>query len=246
MRRIDWADAVRVLALLVTAFFVAAAVLQAMLAFNVLGAPPAEKPAFIDKIFDSFRWEHDRWPVEGAATVLFALGFVAFAGLGMLLARLADQADARRALATGSFAAAGVIGVVSQLFWLGVKPIATNPEYCECGFRQEEIMSRLMILGVAGPIQTWMVMGAIILSSIGVVLVARLARSAGMPQAWVWLSYAIAVLSLVASVLGALGLYPFDQLAILIVAAILVPVWALWLAIRALNLAGPVILLPGG
>jgi hypothetical protein len=233
MSRFSWAAAVRVLGALVTAFFFAGAVLQGVLALDVLGPPPPEHEDFIEQTIDFFMWEQTRWPVEFASTALFALGFLALGGLGALLSRLAGTADPRRLLTTAAFLGAGGIGAASQLMWLGVKPIATSPQYCECGLRAEEIMSRLMVLNVAGVVQVWLVLGAILLSAVGTVLLAGIGRENGMPSGWVWLSMAIAVLSLATAVLAVLRAYPFDQLMLFLTAGILVPIWALWLAISA-------------
>jgi hypothetical protein len=239
VRRFDWATTLRVLALLVTAFFFAAAVLQGVLAFDVLGAAPPEQDDFIEQTIDLFTWEQSRWPVEFAATALFALGFLALGGLGVLLSRLAATSDPRRLLTTSAFLGAAGIGAASQLMWLGVKPIATSPQYCDCGFRAEEIMSRLMILGAASVVQVWLVIGAILLLAFGTVMVAGIGRERGMPSGWVWLSLAVAVLSLAVAVLAVLRTYPLDQLTLLVTAGILTPIWALWLAISAETLVPP-------
>jgi len=237
MRQFDWPAGVRLLGLLVTAFFFAAAVLQGLLAFDVLGAPPPPQEDFIERTIDFFEWQQSHWPVEFAATALFAMGFVALGGLGALLARLASRGDARRVLVPAAYVGAGGIGAASGLFWLGVKPIATSPQYCDCGLRAEEIMSRLMVLNVAESVQLWVVIGAIVLAALGAVMVAGIGRAAGMPGGWVWLTLVIAIVSLASTILAVAGAYPFDQLTLLLVAGVLVPIWALWLAIRADSLA---------
>jgi hypothetical protein len=239
MRRVEWVDAVRVLSLLVTAFFFAAAVLLAVLSFELLGPPPPEQEDFIEQTIDFFSWQQSLWPLEFAGTALFALGFTALGWLGVLLARLADRSDARRVLAAAAYIGVAVIGATSQLFWLGVKPIATSPHYCDCGLRQEEIMSRLMVMNVAGGVQMWMVIGAIVLAAVGVTIISGLGRDAGMPGGWVWLSSSIAVVSLASAVLAVAGAYPFDQLGVVLTAGVLVPIWALWLAIRVRLLRSP-------
>jgi len=233
VRRFDWATTLRALALLVTAFFLAAAVLQAVLAFDVLGAAPPKQDDFIEQTIDLFTWEQSRWPVEFAATALFGLGFLALGGLGVLLSRLASTADPRRLLTTSAFLGAAGIGAASQLMWLGVKPIATSPQYCSCGLRAEEIMSRLMILGVASVVQVWLVIGALLLLAGGTVMLAGLGREHGMSTGWVWLSLAIAAASIAVGILAVLRTYPVDQLVLLVTAGVLTPIWALWLAIRA-------------
>lgn len=239
MKRLEWADAVRVLSLLVTAFFVAAAVLQAVLAFDVLGPPPEPVPDFIDSTVARFAWEQSRWPVEFAATVLFGLGFAALAGVGLLLSRLADSADARRILTAAAFAGGGIIGALSQLWWLAVQPVNTSPQYCDCGLRAEEIMARLMAINAADSVQLWLVIGAMVLSSIGVLTAAALGRSAGAGEGWVWLSYVTALAGLVGVVIAALRIETLDLLALLLVAGILLPLWALWLATQVGGIRPP-------
>jgi hypothetical protein len=54
-----------------------------------------------------------------------------------------------------------------------------------------------------------------------------------MPSGWRWLSYLIPVASIVLAVLVYLYAYPFDDYFFGLVGGILVPIWAIWLAIRA-------------
>lgn len=239
MGPIQWSSATRVAALLVTAFFIAATVLQALIIFELLGPRPGGGVDFVDEVLAGFAWEQERWPVEFAATALFAAGFVALGGLGTLLAGLAERGDARRTLVPGAFLGAGGLGLAAQLLWLGVKPIATNPQLCECGLREEEIISRLMILNVAGDTQIWMVIGAIFLTTIGAVLIAPVGQRAGMPVGWVWLPLAIAILALIATVLHVLQAFPADWTVVLVAIGIVVPIWALWIALRSEAIAAP-------
>jgi hypothetical protein len=239
VKRLEWTATLRVLSLVVTAFFVAAAVLQAVLSFELTGAAPEDTDDFIESIIQFFAWEQGRAGIDLAASLLFGLGFLAVAGVGVLLSRLAESTDARRALGAAAFVAGGSLGLASQLWWIAVKPLATSPQYCECNLLAEEITSRLMILRLGGTVQMWLVIGAIVLVSLGIILAAQLGRRAGMPGAWIWLSYLVVVASLVSSGLGIAGTYPFDQIALLVVAGILIPLWGLWLAIRAPNLTPP-------
>ena len=113
------------------------------------GLPPPEPPDFLDGIIAFFRWETSRWPIDFAGTLLAGLGFVAFGAVGVMLSRLAEPADARRTVVPALMVIGATLGAVSQLLWIGVKPVATSPQLCECGLRAEEIMSRLMTLNVA-------------------------------------------------------------------------------------------------
>jgi len=233
MRRLDWAATIRVLSLLTAAFFVAASVLQTEIAFGLVTGQPPGGTDFLDERVRVWAWENGRWPMEFAATALFALGFFTFAGLGVLLARLGDAADARRPLMASAFLGAGGIGAASQLIWLGVKPFATQPHYCDCNFLAEEVWSRMVLLDGTNEAQLWLLFGAILLAGAGMLLVAGLGWNGGMPTAWFWLSMAIALAGVVTVVLGAFRTYPLNLIAILVVAGVLVPIWAVWLAIRA-------------
>jgi hypothetical protein len=133
-----------------------------------------------------------------------------------------------------------VFGAVAELTWLGARPIATSPQYCECGLLAEELMSRIMALNIVSGIHTWLLSGALFASAVGLVTAGGLGREAGMPTAWWWLALITAVLARVGSVLPLFGpLYPFDLLFISLIAGILVPVWAGWLALRARDIWSP-------
>ena len=240
MPRLEWGPTVRVLSLLTAAFLVAAAVIWTDVVFGWLtGPPPFGGIDFLDERMRDWAWQYSRWPEEFAATALFALGFLALAGVGVLLAQLGDRTDARRPLVGAAFLGAGGIGAASQLIWLGVKPFATQPHYCDCNFRAEEIWSRMVLMDGTNEAQLWLVIGAILLAAAAMLLVAGLGRDSGMSSAWVWLSFIIAAMGVVTVVLGALNAWPFNQIFILIVAGALVPIWAILLAIAAPRLASP-------
>lgn len=50
---------------------------------------------------------------------------------------------------------------------------------------------------------------------------------------------ALLVFDILAAALGVIDAYPFNQLSVLVVAAVLLPIWALWLAIRVPLLRQP-------
>ena len=126
-----------------------------------------------------------------------------------------------------------------QLFWIGVKPVAADPQFCDCGFRAEEIISRLNTLNIAGSIQLWLNNGAIVALGIGVLLAAGLVRRAGISRGWVWLSYLLVIGAVLSPILGELHAEPYDLISFFVLVALLIPAWALWLAIEAPRLTGP-------
>ncbi len=233
MSRIDYPFLTRALAWIITATFVGGTIALLLLAFGLLGGPPEPGEDFIDNVLADFEFQRSLWSVELLGTALYIIGFLAVGALGPVLARMAVADDARRALVSTSFLAAGGFGAASQLTWLGARPVAISGELCECGLRAEEIMSRLVAMNMAGSIQTWLVSGAMLTAAVGLLTAAGLGRDAGMPAGWRWLSIATAAVALLGAVLPLFPVYPFDVLLVALVGGILVPAWVLWLATRS-------------
>ncbi len=236
MNRLEWPTAVRVVVGIMVAGMVVGVVLLLDLNYELLGARPAPTGDFLQDIISGFRWDTERWPVDFADSALFALRFGALGLLGLLLARLVTPGDSRGAILSGLPLLAGGLGVAAQLVWIGAKPIATSPQLCECGLLAEEIMSRLMTLNVVSGIQTWLTNGAILAAAAGVLVAARPGVRAGMPSGWALIGYATALGAVIVVVLSALRAYPVDLIGTALVAAVLLPVWAIWLAQRAHSL----------
>jgi hypothetical protein len=78
-----------------------------------------------------------------------------------------------------------------------------------------------------------------IVAAVGIVIAARPGVRAGMPSAWALLSYATALAAVVAAgvwLIWAYGSFPFNLLGMVVVAAVLLPAWGIWLALRANDL----------
>jgi len=135
----------------------------------------------------------------------------------------------------------GGLGLASQLLQIGSIPFLTSPELCECGLREHEIMAREVALSVIFGVQLWLAVGALVLAAPGIWFAGSLGADAGMPPAWRWLSVVIGLASIVLAVLAVLEAFPFDQYLLGLTAGILVPIWAIWLALRAPGLWGTVV-----
>jgi hypothetical protein len=230
---LSWSSVVRGLAWVLAISFFLSTVLTALLGFEVFGPPPERGEDFIQFILDLFRWDYNLWPIDFAASALAAIGFLALGALGPAFRRLTGPEDGRRGLVATSFLSAGLLGAASELVWIGAKPIAVSPQYCDCGFLQEEIMSRLMIRNVVGGVRDWLLNGFLVLLALGLVIVAGLGQRAGMPSGWRRLSIVIAALSLVGVAMTFFEVGPFGALLFLLIGGVLAPIWALWLASRA-------------
>jgi hypothetical protein len=107
MARIEWPTLARTLAWTMSVAFVVASILLLTSALELFGGPPEPGADFLDNVLADFAWQQTQWPIELAGTALFAIGFLALAGLGPVLGRLAGTADARRGLVLAAFLGAG-------------------------------------------------------------------------------------------------------------------------------------------
>ena len=239
MGRIEWASAARVVGWIVGLGLLIGTVIRLILSSELLGSPP-EPPSddFVDRTLNFYEFATSQWPIEMASFAAFAIGFAALAALGVVFSRLASDDDARGGLVMVTLLALGGLGVASQLIPLGTLPNLTRPELCECGLREHEVMAREVANGVIFDIERWLIVGSLLLSIPGLLLAGSLGAEAGMPSGWRWLSYLIPVASIVLAVLVYLYAYPFDDLFFGLVGGILVPIWAIWLAVRARDVWG--------
>ncbi len=238
--RIEWASAARILAWVIGLGLLIGAVTRLLLSFEVLGLPEIPDDAdFVDRILTIYEFQSSVWPIEFTSFVAFSIAFAALASLGPVFRRLASDDDARGGLVMVALLGLGGFGLASQLLQIGSTPFLTSPELCECGLREHEIMAREVVINTIFGVQLWLVVGALVLAAPGFWLAGSLGADAGMPPAWRWLSILIALASIVLAVLAVLEAFPFDQYVLGFAAGILVPIWAIWLAMRARDLWGP-------
>jgi MFS family permease len=238
MDRLSWPTAVKVIVGLMVAGFVAGIVLFVVQVYELTGPFPAETFDFVTDIQAGNEYISARYPLDFASSALFAMGFAAFGLLGPLLARLAVPGDSRGPILTGTLLLAGGLGVAAQLVYVGATPVATSTQYCDCGLLAEELMSRLMAYNIVQGIQTWLNNGAIIAAAAGLVVAARPGVRAGMPVGWAYLGYLTALGGIIVAVLWAFSrdTFPFNLWSLVVLSAILLPAWAIWLAMRSEDL----------
>jgi hypothetical protein len=129
----------------------------------------------------------------------------------------------------------GLIGIASQLANIGVGD-AARPFYCDCGYRNEQMIGRDEALNVGWSMVNWLTMGAITFVGIGVAVAGRVVS---VTTTWRVLSYAAAIgvlLAVAVRVAGSIVFieafdpYQVSDVIIAITTGILVPVWAILLA----------------
>jgi hypothetical protein len=239
----------RVLAWIVAISFPLATVLLALLWLNITFPEPRFREGenvLVDNLVTGFTSDQERWPQELASQLLFVIGFAGIAGLGAVMSALVGAADGARRLLTTMLVAAGILGIVAMLLYVGVKEVSADPHYCECGSRDAQLISRIAVLDAASNAQNWLLDAFSTLFALGLIVAGSVA--AAMPPGWRTYSRWMGIATLVAVVIG--RLLPFIQfeiinspdvdlgnvslLLIVIISGVLTPVWAIWTA-RAMN-----------
>jgi hypothetical protein len=231
---------------LVAVTFVVAMVLFALGLFHIV-VPEPDIPVggnFVDNLLDSFAHAQAHfWPWDLTSSLLLIVGFVGLAILGATLRGALDRDDARGAVLAVTFLLAGTIGAASQILAVGSTEAATRPEYCDCGFLNEEIISREMISEIFNNVVFWMTDASVVLFAVGLLAFAPMARSSGwVPNGLVVYARLLAVLALLSVAWGRVavpllegGGVEFDYgliggLVTVVVAGVLIPIWTAWLA----------------
>ena len=169
------------------------------------------------------------WPIFFLRNLSFGVAFVALVGLGLALASLLASGDSRRILIPTMFGVAGVLGAVAQFILIGAAQVTVDTPYCDCGFKETEIVAQIWGQMLAEGASNWLLSGALVLAAIGVLAVDAAFRRR-MPAAWDVVSWLTAIGTIASVVVGVFQLgYELGQYLLLFVSGVLVPIWTIWL-----------------
>jgi len=222
----------------VAAAFILATVLSLVDQLNLVATPPDLPNAnMVDRTIGSSAYFHAIWPVFLWTNLLFAIGFlatIAFAFNVASAARVAGGVPTFKSLA----AAGGLIAAIASIIPIGGAEAKVFVQYCDCGFKDTEIVSQLWAEMIAEDIANWFLRVAGVVLAIALIALVREARTLVSPILRRW-TYVTAVALILAPVLAITELLTPDQVNLLTlgIAAILVPVWAVWLG-RAVEAQG--------
>ena len=220
----------RWLAWSVGVLFLIGTALQVVDQLNLYATPPEFGPLnMVEGRLAAQDYRIAIWPIFALGNFSFALGFVALAGLGLALAAMLGSTDPQRIVIPTSLGVAGVLGAVGQFMVIGAAQVTIDLAYCDCGFKNEEIVSQIWGQMLIEGGTRWLINAASVLAAIGIVG-ADIAFRRRMPAAWDIVSWLTAI-GLIATVVvgfldlqGDLGFYLQ-----VFVAGVLVPIWAIWL-----------------
>jgi hypothetical protein len=121
---------------------------------------------------------------------------------------------------------------VAQGLLLGAVKATIDLNYCDCGFKNEEIVSQVWALMLAQSASTMLVYVVALLAAAAVIVAARTFAGREMPATWAWLSYLTAALLALNVALSFANVGEVSDWLTLASIGILVPIWAAWLGLR--------------
>jgi hypothetical protein len=196
--------------------------------------PNADLPT---RLLGSIDFDHAVWPFDLVSSLSLAIGFGALLVLAWSMAAGVPQDDRRRSIMISTLAGAAILGLGSQLVHIGATQVAINVGYCDCGFKEQEAISKAWALMLIGGAQSWLVDGAVLLLAVGMEASAALFAGTLMSRDWRLLTHVIALVIVIAVAVSASGLSDAaSQVLTGVAGGILIPIWAIWLS---RSVAGP-------
>jgi hypothetical protein len=221
----------RGLAYAMAAAFFVATIFQLADQLNLIYQPPAtpDSANLVERVTALIPYREQVWPIFFLANALLGLGFLLLVGLALALGARAARSDDRRHVLVWTLATAGIIGAIAQVILVGAVKASIDIPYCDCGFKDQEIVSQVWAEMVVQSAAQVLVYAAALLAAGGLVVAAATFR-ATMPTGWQMLSNLGAALLVLAVVLGwgNLGGDAANWLTAAIT-GLVIPAWAIWL-----------------
>jgi len=217
--------------------FIAGTLLTYVDRLNLFATPPnvPDTANMVDRTIANAQYREAIWPVFLWTNLAFAIGFAAavvFAWVIAARARVAGGMPVFKALA----AVGGTISAIAAVMSIGSVNSAVWQLYCDCGFKEQEIISGIWAGTVMQDTSDWLSRFAGIVLAIGLVALVREGSVLLSPLLRTWTYISALVIALVAILPAIGGQVPIPEtlVELLQTAAglILIPVWAVWLARR--------------
>jgi hypothetical protein len=229
---------VAMLSWVVAIAFILASALVLVDRLNLYATPPDLQNAnMVERALGSAAYRQAIWPVFMWTYLLFAIGFtasVAFAWAVAARAGVSGGLPLFAALATTG----GIVAAIASIIPVGSVESAVWQLYCDCGFKETEIIAGQWAGYVAQDIANWLDRFGSVVIAMALIALIRDARAVISPslRTWTWVT-AIALIAW--PLLGIVQLFDgaVEDWLTLIVGAVLVPVWAVWLG-RSVDAVG--------
>jgi len=217
--------------------FIAGTLLTYVDRLNLFATPPSLPDAtnMVDRTIANAQYREAIWPVFLWTNLAFAIGFAAAVAFVWVIAA--------RAHGTGGLpvfkaltVVGGTISAIAAVMYIGSVNSAVWQLYCDCGFKEQEIISGIWAGTVMQDTADWLSRFAGVALAFGLVALIREGGALLSPLLRTWTSISALVIALVAVLPAIGGQVPIPEtlVELLQTAAglILIPVWAVWLARR--------------
>lgn len=230
-----WSMTQALLGIFATSAVIATA-LGLALGFDLLVTPPTipETLDFPSRLDALEPFHRAQWPFDAALTLLYVVGFGALMLAAESIAALA-AADRRAAILKTAIVASGLLAVAGGLLYIGATQVTMSVDYCDCGFKNEEVISRFWALAIVQGATNWLSYGAIAFGAAGMG-VSALIFGPRMPAIWRWIAWSGAGLLPLSVLLHEVSDTPAGDLVAALATGILLPMWAVILGMRAAHL----------
>lgn len=196
---------------------------------NLYATPPDLPNAnLVDRVLGTLTYRQAIWPVFFWEFFLFAVAFAASVAFAF---NVASAARTRDGLPTfkSLVAVGGVLGAVSAIIPIGSVNAAVWLGYCDCGYKETEIVSQVWAQMVTQDVGDWLNRFAWLLLAAGLFALTREAPSLLSP-ALRTLTQIGAILLLATPLVQIIEIGPPEVADLLnTVAAVVIAVWAVWL-----------------
>jgi hypothetical protein len=211
--------------------FLAGTLLRLVDYFNLFTSPPnlPETLNMVERRLAVQGYRLTIWPIFGLSNLAIGVGFMTAGALGLELSgRVARSRPIWLAIVVG-LGMAGILGAVAHLMIIGAAQPTIESAYCDCGFKETEIVSQIWAQQLIESAGHWLENAALVLGAIGVAAVGTAFRDR-MPPLWNVVSWLTAIGLLAAALIPFLGISEdVDFWVAMIVAGLIVPIWAIWL-----------------
>ena len=208
---------------------------------NVFATPPdlPESTNLVDRMEGMAAYRQAIWPIFLWENILFAVGFVAAAAFAWSVAA-ASGGTRGLPVFTALATAGGIIAAIASIIPIGAVEASVWQLYCDCGFKETEIVAGVWAQQVAEAVGMWLARGGSVILAVALLALVRERRALLSPtlRMWTYLTALALVLWPLLAITEVLGDPAGEQWVTLIAGAILVPVWAVWLG-RSVEAGGP-------
>ncbi len=215
---------------IVAGSFLVATALALIDQFNLFATPPdlQEDVNLVNRMTGLAPYRQAIWPIFLWTNLLFGVGFVAAVAFAQLVAdRVAGGAPTFRSLAT----VGGVIAAITSIIPLGAVNASVWEQYCDCGFKDVEIVSGFRAQIVALDVADWLSRFAGVILAVALLVLIREAGksvSSGL-RTWTWLAAIALIAAPLMLTVEFLGDPSLPGWVTALTGAVLIPVWAIWL-----------------